>query len=151
MSKYCNECETTRPDAKYCPECGTELETPPSREESETKTPKETGSCEKCDSEISAQAERCPECGYEPASHGAVVSIIAGLSVGIAVLFFGLILIVWVVAIGTDFPISDALVVTAFSALFILPSVIIGYLLTNKERQTPTGRTKSWSELWEES
>ena len=151
MSKYCNECETTRPDAKYCPECGTELETPPSREGSETKTPKETGSCEKCDSHISLEADRCPECGYEPANHGAIVSIIAGLSVGLAILFAGLILIVWVVTIGSGFPISEALILTAFFALFILPSAIIGFLLSNKERKTPTGRKKSWSELWEES
>ena len=92
MSKYCNECEKTRPDAKYCPECGTELETPPSREESETKTPKETGSCEKCDSEISAQAERCPECGHEPSPGvlGGIVMWILGIVGGI----FGLISIV---------------------------------------------------------
>ena len=151
MSKYCNECKTTRPDAKYCPECGSELETPPSREGSETKTAKETGSCEKCDSQISLEADRCPECGYEPANHGAILSIIAVLSVGVAVLLVGLILLVWVVAIATNFPLSDALFLTGFLALFILPSAIIGYLLSNKERQTPTGRTKSWSELWEES
>lgn len=66
MSKYCNACETTRSDAEYGPECGTELETPPSREESETKTSRETDSCERCDSQISVEADRCPECGHEP-------------------------------------------------------------------------------------
>lgn len=30
----------------------------------------ETAPCKKCTEEISTEAKRCPECGYEPSSHG---------------------------------------------------------------------------------
>jgi hypothetical protein len=65
----------------------------------------------------------------------------------ISCLFSTLILGVWVVTIAGSVAILDALIVTAFFAIFILPAVIIVFLLLNKERKTPTGYKMSWSEL----
>jgi len=33
----------------------------------------DTGLCEKCDSEVSTNAERCPNCGYAPQAKGRTV------------------------------------------------------------------------------
>jgi len=38
----------------------------------------ETGHCGRCQAAISRDADRCPDCGYEPASHGRIVGWIVG-------------------------------------------------------------------------
>ena len=106
----------------------------------------DTGTCEKCDSEISVEADRCPECGYEPASHGWIGSIGVGLSAGATILLGGLMLIIWVVAIATSFTISNALILTAFFGFITLIPLAILYMALKKEMRTPTGETKNMKE-----
>lgn len=153
---YCSNCGTEHdPSASFCSECGADLggqseadsEPEPRVEpETESSTAKETGICEKCDSEISVKADKCPQCGYEPASSGILAGILTGIATMVFILFGGLTLIVWVVAIGTDFGFIDALYVTIFF-LFIMfiPGGLL-YAKFNQELKTPTGAKKDWRE-----
>lgn len=102
----------------------------------------ETGKCEKCASEIPVEAERCPECGYEPASQGILGSLGAALSAGVTILLGGLILIIWVVTIGGSLSITDALTATAFFGFILLFPLGILYASMQKELKTPTGEDK---------
>ena len=106
----------------------------------------DTGKCEKCASEISLEAERCPECGYEPASHGWISSILVSLSVGFSILLVGLIAIIWVVVIAGTLSITDAVIVTAFFGAVLLFPIGIIYLAMRKETKTPTGQNKDLKE-----
>ena len=106
----------------------------------------ETGTCEKCASEIALEADRCPECGYEPASQGWISSILVGLSVGASILLGGLILIIWLVAIAGTLSITDALIATAFFGVILLMPLGIIYLGIKKELKTPTGQKQSLKE-----
>lgn len=106
----------------------------------------ETGKCEKCASEIPVEADRCPECGYEPASHGILGSLGVGLATGISVLLGGLILIIWLVAIAGSLSISDALIATAFFGFLLLFPLGIIYASMRKELNTPTGQDKDLKE-----
>jgi len=155
---YCSDCgDEHDPGDSFCAECGadldgpakTELESEPEPEvdaDTEASTAKETGTCEKCDSEISLEADKYPNCGYEPAAHGILGSIGIGLSAGASILLGGLILIIWVVAIGTDFGIQDALTLTAFFGFILLFPLGILYATIQKEMKTPTGQKKDWRE-----
>jgi hypothetical protein len=60
----------------------------------------ETGECGKCESEISVTADRCPECGYEPADQGVLTGIASLLALG-AALIGGLFLLGAIVAGAT--------------------------------------------------
>lgn len=108
----------------------------------------EMGTCEKCASEISTNADRCPQCGYEPANHGILLSIIAALTTMGAVLLSGFIVIVWIAALATEFTLTGAVSITLFSLFLMLPLALVGYGLLNKERKTPTGENKSWDEVF---
>ncbi|MFC6863848.1 zinc ribbon domain-containing protein [Halomicroarcula sp. GCM10025817] len=147
---YCSNCGAEHdPSDSFCPSCGDDLDGPtePERQtESESPTAKETGTCVKCDSEISVEADKCPNCGYEPAAHGILGSIGVGLSAGASILLGGLILIIWVVAIGTDFGIQGALTLTAFFGFILLFPLGILYATIQKEMKTPTGQKKDWRE-----
>lgn len=146
---YCSNCGAEHdPGDSFCAECGADLDGPSEAEsepepetelESGKSTPKATGICEKCDSEISLEAEKCPQCGYEPASHGIIGSIGVTLSLMASILIGGLILIIWVVAIGTGFTITNALMLTAFFGFFLLFPVGILFAAMKKELKTPTG------------
>lgn len=153
---FCSNCGAEHePDDLFCAGCGTELngsagadsESAPETElETEASIAKETGTCEKCDSKISLEADKCPQCGYEPASSGILGGILTWISMMVFILFGGLTLIVWVVAIGTDFGFTDALYVTVFF-LFIMaiPGGLL-YAKFNQELKTPTGAKKDWRE-----
>ncbi|QLC33098.1 zinc ribbon domain-containing protein [Halarchaeum sp. CBA1220] len=157
---YCSECgaEHDLEDA-FCSECGADLDPPDEAEleseteteseaetETATSTAKETGTCEKCDSEISLEADKCPQCGYEPASHGILGSIGIGLSAGASILLGGLILIIWIVVIGSSLSITDGLIATGFFGFILLFPLGILYLAIQKEMKTPTGIKKDWRE-----
>lgn len=116
-----------------------EADTEPSR-------PKETGICEKCDSEISMKTYKCPQCGYKPASSGILGGLLSGLSAMAFILLAGSVLIVWVVAIGTDFGFTDVLYVTAFFLFLMLFPGGVLYAKMNQELKTPTGAKKNWRE-----
>jgi hypothetical protein len=102
----------------------------------------ETGKCEKCASEISVEAERCPECGYEPASHGWISSILVTLSIGASLLLGGLIVIIWLVAFAGTLSITNALIATAFFGAVLIPPLIVIYLAIKKEEKSPTSQNK---------
>ncbi len=61
-------------------------------------------------------------------------------------LFGTLILIVWVVAIGTDFGFTDAIYVTGFFLFIMLIPGGLLYAKFNQELKTPTGGKKDWRE-----
>ena len=125
---YCTNCRTEHdPGDSFCANCGAnldgeaeeELEWEPDPEREVTATI-QTGTCEKCDSEISLEANKCPQCGYEPASQGLIVSIGEALSTGALILLGGFILIIWVTAILTGYSISSAILLTAFFGFLML-------------------------------
>ena len=143
---YCSECGSENSDgAKFCQECGESLSANKSRDKEELDESNNTGQCQKCDSIISLNADKCPNCGYEPASHGIIGSIGVGLSAGASILIGGLILIIWVVAIGTSFSISDAITLSAFFGFILLFPLGILYLAWKKGKKTPTGQQKKSS------
>lgn len=155
---YCSDCGAEHnPGDSFCAECGADLDSPAETElesepepeveaDTEPSTPKETGICEKCDSEISVKADKCPQCGYEPASSGILGGLLSGLSAMAFILLAGLVLIVWVVAIGTDFGFTDALYLTAFFLFLMLFPGGVLYAKMNQELKTPTGAKKDWRE-----
>jgi RNA polymerase subunit RPABC4/transcription elongation factor Spt4 len=151
---YCSNCGAEHDsDDSFCAECGKDLDGPAEDElesepepEPEVSTTKETGICEKCDSEISLEADKCPQCGYEPASSGILGGLLTWISMMVFGLFGLLTLIVWIVAFGTDFGFTDALYVTAFFLFVMLfPSGAL-YAKMNQELKTTTGGKKDWRE-----
>jgi hypothetical protein len=114
--------------------------------------PGETGTCEKCDSQISLEADRCPECGHEPGSHGIIMSILVYLSILWAGFITLIVVLTWGILIPFEgFPITDAVAATVGVLLFASPALGILAVAVWAERKTPTGRTKSWSQVWEEA
>ena len=155
---YCSDCGAEHdPGDSFCVECGADLDglaetnqEPESESEveadTEASTAKETGTCVKCDSEISVEADKCPHCGYEPAAHGILSSIGVGLSAGASIILGGLILIIWVVVIGSSLSITDGLIATGFFGFILLFPLGVLYLTIQKEMKTPTGIKKDWRE-----
>jgi RNA polymerase subunit RPABC4/transcription elongation factor Spt4 len=155
---YCSNCGTEYdPGESFCAECGDDLDGPAETEpelepepeveaDTEAPTTKETGTCVKCDSEISVEADKCPQCGYEPASSGILGGLLSGLSAMAFILLGGLVLIVWVVVIGTDFGLTDAIYVTAFLLFLMLFPGGVLYAKLNQELKTPSGAKKDWRE-----
>lgn len=144
---YCSECGSEADDtAAFCPDCGAELpstDTPPD-------DTTETAACEKCDSQISVDAGRCSQCGYEPGDGGILMSILIFLSIGGAALGVLLMVVTWILVLGTDYPVSSGLTVTAFFAIITLPAVGILYVVALAERKKPTGEVRSWGDMWED-
>ncbi|GGN26158.1 zinc ribbon domain-containing protein [Halarchaeum nitratireducens] len=153
---YCSNCGTEHElNDSFCAECGADLTGPDEAEsepepggelETEESTAKETGPCEKCDSKISVEADKCPQCGYEPAAHGILGSIGIGLAAGASILLGGLILIIWIVVIGSSLSITDGLIATGFFGFILLLPLGILYATIQKEMKTPTGAKKDWRE-----
>lgn len=73
----------------------------------------ETAECNKCKSSIRSDAERCPECGYEPGPGilGGIVMWVSGMLASV----FITIALVTVIVIATGFPILDGIAVILFS------------------------------------
>lgn len=146
---HCTDCGTEIGDVKFCPECGTEA---PAPEVADTPEPEgETGACEKCDSQISLKADRCPECGHEPGSHGILGSIFIMLSL-LWVGLMGLIAVVsWIAVPFSEITLVESISMTAVLIVLSSPGLLVLYLMTLGERKTPTGHTISWQELWDEA
>ncbi|WP_141212212.1 hypothetical protein [Halorubrum ezzemoulense] len=106
----------------------------------------ETGTCEKCASEISLEADRCPECGHEPSSSGILAGLLSMLATIGFILLAGFILIIWVVAIGTSFEITSAIYLTVFVLFLLLFPAGVLVAKMNQELKTPTGGKKDWRE-----
>lgn len=147
---YCSNCGAEHDIGdSFCAECGQDLTASAEFEaevESEEPAIKKMGICEKCDSEISVEADKCPQCGYEPAAHGILGSIGIGLSAGASILLGGLILIIWIVVIGSSLSITDGLIATGFFGFILLFPLGILYATIQKEMKTPTGAKKDWRE-----
>lgn len=71
----------------------------------------ETAPCQKCTREISVEADRCPECSYEPGPGilGGIVMWVSGMTASV----FVTIALVTLLVIATGFPIIDGLIVFA--------------------------------------
>ena len=95
-----------------------------------------TGECGKCASEISIEAERCPECGYEPSNSGLVTTLVDLISLGVF-LFSGLIVVIMPILLfdGTD--ISTVVFGFAFFGFFALLSGGYFYSRYKKTQLTP--------------
>ena len=144
---YCNSCGTEiKPDAAFCSNCGTEI----TEKEATPKEPAETetAACEKCDSQISVNAERCPNCEYEPGAHGIIATILIALGFGNVAFMALLFVVVWILVISVEMTVADGLSASAGTVLFSLPGLGVLYLAALGERKTPTGRTRSWGEFW---
>jgi DNA-directed RNA polymerase subunit RPC12/RpoP len=136
-------------EVSFCPECGAEVAGSSTKEESTESV--ETAACEKCDSQISLKADRCPQCGHEPGAHGIIATILMFSSLAWVGLMVLIILLSWVAVITPDFAITDALTVTVGLFVFSLPGVVVLYLISLAERKGPTGDTKTWQEMWNEA
>ena len=124
---YCSSCgNELSGDNTFCPNCGSETNHPAEVQQSQhtAEIEGETDTCVKCDSVISVEAERCPECGHEPGSGG----ILTGLFSIIAVLWAG---------------VGILLILAAFGALFTggysIGNFIIGLLLVTIFTALPVG------------
>lgn len=110
-----------------------------------------TSACEKCDSQISTNANRCPQCGFEPGAHGILTTLIIMLALGGISLLLLLILFTWIAVALSSISIMNGLGLTAVFSVLTLPAVVVLYLTTLGERKTPTGDMKSWREIWDDA
>ena len=114
-------------------------------------TETETAACEKCDSQISVNADRCAECGHEPGANGIIATILILLGLGNVGLMGMIFVVMWIVVATGGLSITDALSTSIGVLLLSLPGSVILYLAALSERKTPTGRTKSWRQVWDEA
>jgi RNA polymerase subunit RPABC4/transcription elongation factor Spt4 len=109
--KNCSECGTELTgDPSFCPDCGSKLQSSVANPNENHEQERKTAPCQKCESQISTKADRCPQCGYEPSSEGILGTI------------FNLISFLWV-------GISAILYIIAFAALFLGNSSAGGFLV----------------------
>lgn len=118
---------------------------------------RETASCTKCKSEIPIEAERCPECGFEPR-----VGILGGIGVWVSLMLgstFAVIALSSLIVIADGFPVRDGLIVagiTGFIALFFFGYIYNKWQTHKSKPAQPTqesdgdGNSKSFRESWEE-
>jgi len=86
----------------------------------------ETARCTKCDSEISKEADRCPECGHEPGSGGIIEGLFTLISIpwlGIGLLFY--VVAIWVLATGGYTVVNFTLAMVLITAFNIVPAFIL--------------------------
>ena len=110
----------------------------------------DTGTCKQCVSEISIEADRCPECGYEPGYGilGIIIILLSLLWIGI----IGVVLaVVWLLVPSEQISMMVALSLTLRLLIAVVPGIVIFYLIALAERKTPTGKMKTWGELWGEA
>lgn len=112
-------------------------------------TDTETAACEKCDSQISVNADRCPQCGHEPGANGIIATILILLGLGNVGLMGLIFVVIWIVAATGGLSLTDTLSTSVGVLVLSLPGLVILYLAALSERKTPTGRMKSWREVWE--
>jgi hypothetical protein len=74
-----------------------------------SETAGDSAACQKCKSEISTEADRCPECGYEPAAKGGTTRW-------------------WMMFLG------GLLTMTVIGAIIGIPMILVGYYATRKAR-----------------
>ena len=142
---YCESCGAELGEsADFCSSCGEEINREHEVSHSEPKPDsapepegsRETAPCQKCDSIISINSDKCPQCGFEPASSG----ILGTLLEIICVLWLGIGLLFYLAAIGAlviggysigGF-IAGMLLITVFVAF---PASYLFALFSNAERK----------------
>jgi len=103
----------------------------------------ETGTCEKCQSEIDHDADRCPECGYEPGA-GVATTVIGTLSM-VALPLLAFLTVATVIAAVSA---GDVLMGVVGIGVFGTPAAISGafvYLYAKQGNRTPTDPSISQS------
>lgn len=98
----------------------------------------ETAHCHKCKSEISPEAERCPECGYEPSNIGAVSQIIGFLAL-LGFSFCMLIVVITPILIADSLALSSGITSFAVFGIGALFTGLILYSLYLRTKLKPTG------------
>lgn len=105
----------------------------------------ETGRCNKCDSEISVNAERCPECGYEPGAGSTLGTILGsiGILIGGPIVAFGVLMLVIIpiLMIFEGFAVRSGIILMLFfGAMALIPllvAALAGSLAGLDEERTP--------------
>ena len=98
----------------------------------------ETDKCTKCDSEISVEADRCPECGYEPSSGGVLNGILTFISLpwlGIGALFY--VVAIWVLFTGGYTILNFIFAMLLITAFNTVPAFIL-YVSYRQSTMSPT-------------
>lgn len=142
---YCESCGTELGEgATFCSSCGEEVNREPDAPHSEPKPDsepepeesRETAPCQKCDSKISTNADKCPQCGFEPASNGILGSLLALICIpwmGIGLLFYlGAIAALVTGGYSIGGFIAGMLLITVFVAF---PASYLFALFSNAERK----------------
>lgn len=135
---YCSECGTEVKDMNFCPDCGADVSDEPDsmHNEATTNTNSDTAPCEKCNSQISTDALKCPQCGYEPSS--SYLTGILGYLASLVLMFSVLILVITPILVVDGFPISDATIVFGFFGVLAVISGAIVWAWKNQDNRKPT-------------
>jgi len=123
---------------------------------SATTADRELAGCTKCTSEIPVEADRCPECGYEP-SPGILGGIVMWIAFSIGMLF-ALIAVVSGILVFDGFPIMDAFYVFAFTGAIAAVCFGIVYSGYHTAKRGPTdpalgegnGESESVTDSWKD-
>lgn len=99
----------------------------------------ELGTCEKCATDIPADAERCPQCGHEPSNLGTGLRLLSGVCILYSLILALPFVAAWIAALATDFAASDALFVSVWMVALFLPAGLVLYAIARKESAMPTG------------
>jgi len=132
---YCSDCgKEIEPNISLCSDCGSEINL--------NKKGKELAPCQKCDSDISKDAMKCPECGWEPASSGILHSLIFIICipwVGAGLIFY---LAAFAVLFTGGYSILNFSVALILITTFIAFPVLYLYILFKNADRKPTDKMK---------
>jgi len=96
----------------------------------------DTGTCQKCQSNISIDADKCPDCGYEPSSPGIINTILGLIAFGV----FGfclLLVVIMPILMFDSLALSSGLVGLAFFGAGAAVSGFYLYALLLRTQRTP--------------
>lgn len=97
----------------------------------------ETGRCAKCDSEISVNAERCPECGYEPDSGSILGGLAALILIPIAGFGILMLIIIPILLFSGGIGLETGGITMLFFGVVTLVPILIGYKIAASKEKTP--------------
>lgn len=95
-----------------------------------------TGTCGKCDSLISVDADRCPECGYEPSSMGIVQGLL-GLGAFGAFMFCMLLVVIMPILMFDSLALTSGIIGLVFFGSGAAISGFFLYGLYIRSQRTP--------------
>ena len=97
----------------------------------------EIGQCGKCSSEIKTEAERCPECGYEPSKLGVIHGLLGFFAINIFAVSFG-IAIISLILLFDGAELSTAIFGFGFFGVIAAAAGAFLYATYRKTQLTPT-------------